>query len=123
VAVLDLTEVAFHCFQSSFAELPGEKRPPEDQVFSLAHTLAQAMVKGIVNRAGSASFVRAFGPQLTDLVEISQEEISEIVTAALSGTFGFIDRVCTSCVHACLKRPRKGMAEAFFAPCHPSSIL
>ena len=120
VAELDFTEVTFHQLQVAFSQLPGEKRPREDDVLDIAMKIAKVVVKSALHNVDASAMMKKIDGFLSKYTELCPSERNEVATNVVEGVFSFVDSACQRCPNQCLKHPRKGMADVFFSPSHPA---
>jgi hypothetical protein len=120
VAELDFTEVGFNQLQLAFAQLPGEKRPREDDVLDISKEIASVVVQGMLKDSHVESMMQQIDKTLSNKTTLFWDERVEVAANVMEGIFAFVDSACQRCPSQCLQYPRKGMADVFFSKRHPA---
>ena len=120
VAELDFAEVVFRQLQLAFSQLPGEKRPREDDVFDISREIATVAVQGMLKDDPADAMMKKVDRLLAKYTVLGPTERVEVSDHVMEGVFLFVDSTCQRCPSQCLLSPRKGMADIFFSPSHPA---
>ncbi len=119
VAELDFAEAAYVHLYAGFACLPAEKRPQEDDLLALSHTVAKTFVHAIANQLELSTVLSKLERHLRKHTLLTRPEIGELLSQVTNGMARFVESHCADCAVRCLDHPRKGMADAFFSPFVP----
>jgi len=122
LARLDLTEAAYVALDEAVLELPGHRRPRDEQLLSMAFALGRAYYNVVASHKPdpqtslSRALKRASGALLLD-------ECNRLVAYVLPALVAFVANICRRCPVGCLARPTRGASDAFFSPDHPAPAL
>ena len=121
---LDFTEAAYQVLSSSLAMIPGERRPSDDHITVLAHTIGSRVADFFMSgRSGPiAEMMVSLAEELAGSTDLEAAECRTILSQMVLPSLGdFAEQVCARCPVGCLDAPRRDAAEAFFAPSHPAA--
>jgi hypothetical protein len=118
LARLDLTEAAYVALDDAVLDLPGHRRPRDEQLMEMAFALGRTYVNGLLSNKPDPE-ARLLGA-LAKACHLERDECALLLAFVLPALQSFRDAVCMRCPVACFAKPRRGAAEAFFSPEHPA---
>jgi len=118
LARLDLTEAAYVALDDAVLDLPGHRRPRDEQLMEMAHALGRTYVNGLLGHKPGAEvlLLRA----LMRVAPLGGAECEQLVGFVLPALAGFVESVCELCPVGCLGKAKRSVADAFFSPEHPA---
>ena len=134
LARLDFTEIASSCLEAAFGQLPGERRPREEERENVAYAISDAFaeytaswVEGrqVDGQCGSATGVQLderTASVLMSVCGLNEAEAELVSSAVISGLVQFTDQMCIHCPIGCLFEPHKDFGTVFHEPRHPLAL-
>jgi len=118
LARLDLTEAAYVALDDAVLDLPGHRRPRDEQLMEMAFAVGRAFVADLLSEKPDRQerLLRA----LTRASRLERAECQQLLAFVLPALLAFVEGVCNLCPVGCLKKPRRSVANAFFSPEHPA---
>jgi hypothetical protein len=123
---LDFTEAAYQVLGSALAMIPGERRPGDDRIAALAHTIGSRVADFFMSGRATpiAEVMMPLAEELVRSTDLEAGECKMILSQMILPALGdFAEQVCSHCPVGCLDAPRRDVAEAFFSPRHPAAGL
>lgn len=121
---LDFTEAAYQVLSSALAVIPGDRRPNDARITTLAHTIGSRVADFFMSgRSGPiAEMMVSLADELARSTDLEAAECRTILSQRVLPSLGdFAEQVCARCPVGCLDAPRQDAAEAFFSPRHPAA--
>jgi hypothetical protein len=118
LARLDLTEAAYVALDDAVLDLPGHRRPRDEQLLAMAFAVGATFTANLfANKPGADERVLK---ALMKASRLERVECRQLLTFVLPALSTFVEGVCSRCPVQCLEKPRRAAAEAFFSPEHPA---
>jgi len=125
MALLDFTEVVLSSMDNLLSQVPGERRPRDEEKPIIAYTISKFFLDFVTEDTDRSldEHVLAMARSLRRRCRLTGEECYEIGFAVTLELISFMEEVCSQCPGSCTTRPRSNAADIFFSPHHPVDLF